>query len=67
MTMRAALSPSSKDRRPGQMQIRPLIRDGVTGLLCEPGDAVDLARRFARLLDDQTLRRQMGLAGAAAI
>jgi glycosyltransferase involved in cell wall biosynthesis len=43
------------------------VTDGVTGLLCEPGDAVDLARRIARLLDDQTLRRQMGLAGAAAI
>jgi hypothetical protein len=54
MTMRATLSPSSKDRRPGQMQIRALIRDGVTGLLCEPGDSVDLARRIPRLLDDQT-------------
>jgi glycosyltransferase involved in cell wall biosynthesis len=47
--------------------MQALIRDGVTGLLCEPGDAVDLSRRIARLLDDQTLRRQMGLAGAAAI
>jgi glycosyltransferase involved in cell wall biosynthesis len=39
------------------------VTDGVTGLLCEPGDPVDLARRIARLLDDQPLRRQMGLAG----
>ena len=28
------------------------VTDGVTGLLCEPGDPVDLARQIARLLDD---------------
>ncbi|MFI5461271.1 MAG: glycosyltransferase [Isosphaerales bacterium] len=39
------------------------VADGVNGLLCEPGDPVDLARQIARLLDDPTLRRQMGLAG----
>jgi len=39
------------------------VDDGVTGLLCEPGDAADLARQIARLLDDPALRRQMGLAG----
>ncbi|MFI5461574.1 MAG: glycosyltransferase, partial [Isosphaerales bacterium] len=39
------------------------VADGVNGLLFEPGDAVDLARQIARLLDDPALRRQMGLAG----
>ena len=39
------------------------VSDGVTGLLCEPGNAADLAQKIARLLDDPALRRQMGLAG----
>jgi glycosyltransferase involved in cell wall biosynthesis len=39
------------------------VTDGVTGLLFEPGDSVDMARKIARLLDDPDLRRRMGLAG----
>jgi glycosyltransferase involved in cell wall biosynthesis len=39
------------------------VTDGVTGLLCEPGNPVDLARQIGRLLDDPDLRRRMGLAG----
>jgi glycosyltransferase involved in cell wall biosynthesis len=39
------------------------VTDGVTGLLFEPGDAVDLARKIGRLLDNAELRRRMGLAG----
>jgi glycosyltransferase involved in cell wall biosynthesis len=39
------------------------VSDGVTGLLFEPGDAADMARQIARLLDDPALRKQMGLAG----
>jgi len=39
------------------------VSDGLTGLLFEPGDPVDLARQIARLLDDPGLRRRMGLAG----
>ena len=39
------------------------VTDGVTGLLCEPSNPADLARQIGRLLDDQPLRRQMGLAG----
>jgi len=39
------------------------VIDGVTGLLAEPGDPADLASQIARLLDDSSLRRQMGIAG----
>jgi glycosyltransferase involved in cell wall biosynthesis len=39
------------------------VSDGANGLLCEPGDPVDLARQIARLLDDPPLRRGMGLVG----
>ena len=39
------------------------VTDGVTGLLCQPGDPVDLAAKIARLLDDPNLRHEMGLAG----
>ncbi len=39
------------------------VGDGVTGLLCEPGDPADLAAKIAHLLDDPDLRREMGLAG----
>jgi glycosyltransferase involved in cell wall biosynthesis len=39
------------------------VTDGVTGLLCEPGDPADLANKIARLLDDPNLRYEMGLAG----
>jgi glycosyltransferase involved in cell wall biosynthesis len=39
------------------------VADGATGLLCQPGDADDLARKLGVLLDDADLRRRMGLAG----
>ncbi|MDR3637364.1 MAG: glycosyltransferase family 4 protein [Isosphaeraceae bacterium] len=39
------------------------VSDGGTGLLFEPGDADDLARKIAMLLDDPPLRKRMGLAG----
>ena len=39
------------------------VADGATGLLCEPGDAGDLARKIARLLDDPELRERLGRAG----
>jgi glycosyltransferase involved in cell wall biosynthesis len=39
------------------------VADGATGLLCEPGDAADLADKIGRLLDDPELRRRLGAAG----
>jgi glycosyltransferase involved in cell wall biosynthesis len=39
------------------------IVDGTTGLLFEPGDSDDLARKLETLLDDADLRERMGLAG----
>jgi len=39
------------------------VADGVTGLLCEPGSAVDLADKIERLLDDSALRERLGKAG----
>jgi glycosyltransferase involved in cell wall biosynthesis len=39
------------------------VSDGATGLLFEPGDPDDLARKIATLLDDPPLRRRMGLEG----
>jgi glycosyltransferase involved in cell wall biosynthesis len=39
------------------------VADGGTGLLCEPGDAEDLARKLEVLLDDAGMRRRFGEAG----
>jgi glycosyltransferase involved in cell wall biosynthesis len=39
------------------------VTDGATGLLCEPGDPADLARKLEMLLDDAALREHLGLAG----
>jgi glycosyltransferase involved in cell wall biosynthesis len=39
------------------------VADGATGLLCQPGDPDDLARKLAMLLDDAEMRKRMGLAG----
>jgi glycosyltransferase involved in cell wall biosynthesis len=39
------------------------VEDGVTGLLCEPGDAAGLADALARLTSDAALRASMGEAG----
>ena len=43
------------------------VLDGETGLLHTPGDAADLARAIARLLDDSGLARRMAAAGRALV
>ncbi len=39
------------------------VADGATGLLCEPGDADDLARKLELLLEDSELRLRLGTTG----
>lgn len=41
-----------------------VVRDGVTGLLVEPDDAVALGRAIGRLVADPALPREMGDAAA---
>ena len=43
--------------------IPEIVKDGVTGLLFEPGDPQDLADKLSRLLDDDELRARMGAEG----
>lgn len=43
--------------------IPDLIREGQTGLLVEPNDAIALAGALARLMDDPALRERFALAG----
>ena len=40
-----------------------IIDDGVTGLLCEPGNASDLADKIKRLYDDESMRESLAKAG----
>jgi glycosyltransferase involved in cell wall biosynthesis len=40
-----------------------LVDEGVTGLLFEPGDSVDLAEKLTLLWGDPELCRSMGIAG----
>lgn len=42
---------------------REVVEDGVNGLLVPPGDPQALAQALARLLDDASMRKQMGAAG----
>jgi glycosyltransferase involved in cell wall biosynthesis len=39
------------------------IPDGATGLLCEPGNSIDLAAKLSALLNDRDSRERLGLAG----
>ena len=43
------------------------VEDGVTGLLCLPGDASALADRLARILASPALAARLGTAGRAAV
>jgi glycosyltransferase involved in cell wall biosynthesis len=44
-------------------QVARLVEDGVTGVLCPPGDAAALAAALARLHRDPLERERMGRAG----
>jgi glycosyltransferase involved in cell wall biosynthesis len=48
-------------------QLAELIGDGVTGLLCQPGNPEDLAEALERLLHDPRLRTSLGQAARAAV
>lgn len=48
-------------------QLVDLIEDGVTGLLCPPGDATALAAALHRLLVEPKLRQRLGQAARAAV
>jgi glycosyltransferase involved in cell wall biosynthesis len=43
---------------------REIVVDGVTGLLVEPNNDAELARKLEYLLGDEAIRRQMGKAAA---
>lgn len=47
--------------------VTEVIEPGVTGLLAEPLDAADLARKIARLAADEELARSMGKAARARV
>ncbi len=40
-----------------------IIRDGLNGLACTPGDAAELAAQTGRLLSDETLRQRLAAQG----
>jgi glycosyltransferase involved in cell wall biosynthesis len=46
-------------------EIASVVRDGSTGLLCPPDDDARLSAALLRLVDDPTLRVQLGRAGRA--
>ncbi len=48
-------------------QLIELVRDGETGLLCEPGDPVSLAAAMAALMDDPALRARLGSAARSYV
>jgi glycosyltransferase involved in cell wall biosynthesis len=48
-------------------QLAHLIKDGIDGLLCPPGDAVALAAALERLHDDPVLRERLGRAARATV
>ena len=47
--------------------IPDIVRDGVTGLLIDPGDEIGLANAMEALLSDPVRCRQMGIAGRAVV
>ena len=43
--------------------IPEVVEDGVTGILCKPGDVDQFARALSRLVEDSDLRSEMGKSG----
>ncbi len=43
--------------------MREVITDGVEGLLCDPLNAEDLAKKVSTLLGDSEMKKRMGMAG----
>lgn len=43
--------------------VRSMVKDGENGLLAEPGDKTDLAKKIAVLVRNPTLRKEMGTQG----
>ena len=41
---------------------KDIIRDGIEGFLVPPGDEAMLAERICQLIEDENLRRRMGVA-----
>jgi glycosyltransferase involved in cell wall biosynthesis len=48
-------------------QLRSLIRDGITGLLCDPGDPAALAAALDRLRRNPELRNRLGEASRSTV
>jgi glycosyltransferase involved in cell wall biosynthesis len=48
---------------PRRAAVEEIVRDGVDGLLFDPGDPDDLAAKLGRLLDDERLRDRLAEAG----
>jgi glycosyltransferase involved in cell wall biosynthesis len=47
--------------------VREFVRDGVTGLLFPPGNALALSQALARLVSDESLRRRLGARARAEV
>lgn len=47
--------------------LQEVVREGLTGLLCQVDDPVSLADALARLVGDAALRQSLGAAGAAHV
>ncbi len=43
--------------------IPEIVRDGINGRLIEPGDTTELTNALSELIDDASLRKEMGAAG----
>jgi len=43
--------------------LQDLVMDNITGFLIEPGDSEGLSQRIMELIENQSLRKEMGEAG----